>query len=211
MNILSGLLGDPTHDDGSYGGETDPGMFSVQYYRDKATQFQTVMNSLDQALYALGEARDVLDDNDTESIAQWESLWTDAMNRREWIRGAAEAVNLASEGLNAVGVRFPMLSVPSTLQGAPLVAVAAAIAVTAAVVSWAYGWFDSVTSFMKTAIIMNKVKDPDKAAILFTEMETAKIKANSSATSSIADMIKWVGIGVAGYLVYKELDKRGII
>jgi len=51
-------LGDLTNDDASYTGVTDAPVYTLQYYRDKATQFQAVLNAVDAAAQAAQSAID---------------------------------------------------------------------------------------------------------------------------------------------------------
>ncbi|NBX56364.1 MAG: hypothetical protein EBT70_15135, partial [Betaproteobacteria bacterium] len=83
------------------------------YFRDKALEFQQVINALDATarevdmlIAALPEGA-MLD----ELLIQFDAL----QSKKGQIKLVAEAVNFAANGLNAVGANLPTIQWPATL------------------------------------------------------------------------------------------------
>lgn len=221
--MLNGTLGDVgPHDDASYGGEVSDSVFSLDYYRTKAREFQVLMNQLDLSaaaaqtvLDAYGEQQEdgtslISDDLACDLINRLEEF----DNRKTLLRGTAEAINMAAAGINMVGGRFPQLSVPSGLGFLPAIAapaaLVAAIGTAAALVVWGAQWMQGLNDRLKTAVYLNAVEDPVKKAALVQALAASDAAiATSSGTglSNIAGMVKWSALAVAAYLAYSVWSK----
>lgn len=203
------MLGEITHDDVTYGGASPtPGMLSLDYYRDKARQFQVTLNALDQGYAAAMNAIDA-DIDDELSIDLWDMTQTfDA--KRSLLTGTARAINLGAEAINAVGGRFPVLSIPSglgLLPALPLAAVAA-IATAATLIVWGNEWLSGVNERLRRAQLIAEQRqiDPAKASALIDSIAAsdASVAASSqSPLSSIASTAKWVALGVGAFLIWQ--------
>lgn len=205
-----GTLGDVTYDNASYTGETGDSVFSLDYYRNKIRDFQDTMNAADRTVQALADVRPYL--TDADQISQWENLWQQLMDKRTEMQIGAKAINLAAEGLNAINVTMPEVSVPATLQGlgiAPLVlaGMAAAIAGVGALVYSLRGIIDSAAAVIDNWLVLksDSLTDTQKTAILTArdEVKQAQADASGGVSASVTKIIQWVAIGAIAYFGYK--------
>ena len=176
------------------------------YFRDKALEFQRIINALDatasevdQLIGALPESA-LLD----ELIAQREEL----EGKKGQIKLVAEAVNFAANGLNQVGANLPTIQWPQTLGAAPLViagAGAAAIAAAAAIIVWGKSWIDGVNQRLRDKQLMESVPEAQRGAVAdaIVKTEAAKAQADASPIGAIANIIKWVAIGAVAFFAYQ--------
>lgn len=197
-------LGDAGTDntDASYGGETGESAFSMQYYRNKAAEFQNVMNALDSAA---NSARTVLALGvDEETSARLQELLNDFDNRKFLFRTTAEAINAGAAVVNSMGGRFPELSIPTGLGLLPAIPLAAiaAIATAATLIVWGRNWIAS----LQLSSVLDKITDPDKravaAAAVAQSLAAAQV-AESSPLSSVATIAKWGAIAVLAYFGFR--------
>lgn len=213
MSAIATLLGladiGPRTDE-NYTGESSDSLLSLDYYRSQVTKFQDVMNALDGTIKTLGEMRALIPEQSTEMIDQWESLWNEAIDKRWQFRTAAQAINLAAEGLNAIDVRFPELSIPQTLQGlgfAPLAlaGIAAAVAGAAALITWGNNYITSVRAWAQTREMLALLPEEKQQewAQKTLELQAQESVANGSPLSNIAVIIKWLAIAGVGYFAYQ--------
>lgn len=179
---------------------------ATSYFRDKAVEFQQIINALDSTsnevdmlIGALPESA-LLD----ELIAQKAAL----ESKKGQIKLVAEAVNFAANGLNQLGANLPTVNIPQTLGAAPLViagAGAAAIAAAAAVIVWGKAWIDGINQRLRNAELLASVPEADRArvadAILKTDVAVAQ--ANQSPLASVAGIVKWVAIGAVAFFAYQ--------
>lgn len=179
---------------------------SLDYYRQKALEFQQVVNALDTTarevdalIGALPES--ALLDELIEQRAEMEA-------KKGQLKMAAEAINFAANGLNAAGVSFPAIQLPQTLGVVPLAlagAAAAAIAAAAALIVWGKSWIEGINQRLRNAELLASVPDADKGkvaqAILKTDVALAQ--ANESPLASIAGMVKWIAIGAVAFFAYQ--------
>lgn len=204
----------------TYGYQENPGasVFSIDYYRNKVLEFQRALVSLDMTGAALYEVQFAVSCDQTAS-AEWYALMNEFESKREQFKLAAEGVNLASDGVNALGVDFPDVYLPGGLMAVPLIpiaAVAASLAVAAGLVAWASGFWDAVGAALQRWQYLEAIKtlpEDQQAEIIRSfqnaEVKVSEAKANASAggLANIATIVKWVGIGVVGYLAWKTFNE----
>ena len=193
-------LGEVAFDDVSYGGaDPDPGLMDLDYYRNKAREFQDVMNQLDATAGALQEAMQL--DLPDDARADLQSMLDDFYAHVGPIRLAADSLNAAAEAVNAFGGRFPVLSVPQRLGVVPLATVAVvagAVAAAAALITWGVQWIGGVNERMGREQLINALPPEQRATMvgLMQRTDAAQSRATNPLTD-LASTIKWVAIGVA--------------
>lgn len=218
------MLGDAgaSNDDSAYAGEDGDSAFSMQYYIDKATQFQVVMNSLDTAAAAAESMIATALAYDSSGIVPGdESLIDDLSNfliefdgRKYQFRLTAEAINAGAATVNSLGGRFPELSIPSGLGIAPVVlgaAALAAIATAAALISWGNTWLRGLNQRMAISAGAALIEDPELKAQYVqaaTVAAQAADAAEESPVSTVANAVKWLAIAGAVFLGYKAFKDR---
>lgn len=209
------MLGDTSYDDATYTGEVSTSPLSLDYYRDKARQFQVTLNALDQGYASAWNAIDA--DIDSELTSDLSDMVSEFDAKRALLTGTARAINLGAEAINAVGGRFPVLSIPSglgLLPALPLAAVAA-IATAATLIVWGNQWLSGVNERLRRAQLIAEQRqiDPAKAAALIDSLaasDAAVAASSESPLSSIAGMVKWAALGFGAFLVFRAWrDSRG--
>lgn len=206
----------PIVDTGNTGSNTN--YLSVDYYRSKVLEFQQTLVLMDETYNALYSVMDVVMQDDA-AYDEWFGL-LDALNsKRTQMKVVAEAINLASTGINATGVSFPKVTLPAGLQIAPVVGIAAAAAATAAAVAlivWAKQFWLTVRDALKRWQTLDAIKSlpeadrADALALLQSaeeKVEVARAQADGSSLNSVASLAKWAAIGVLayyGYQMYKD-------
>jgi hypothetical protein len=194
---------------GPYDVESE-GPLSLDYYRNKVREFQQVINALDET----GRTVDALirEIGAGELADDLIALQSEFADKKTQIKIAAEAINFAASGANAIGIRFPQLSLPQTLGAAPIVAgaaIAAAVAAAAGIIVWGREWIIGVNQRLRDAELLGSVPEADRAkvaeAILKTEVAVAQ--ASESPLASVASIVKWVAIGVAVFYAYEAFKK----
>lgn len=194
--------------DASYTGDTGESVFSLQYYRNKANEFQAVLSAMDAAAQS---AWTVATSDIDPQLVQDMLQALDEYNAKRWeLELAVDAINLAASALNAMDIRFPVLSMPSGLGAAPLVipvasvaAVAAATAAAATLIVWGRGWIDGVNQRQKAALMLDAVEDPVKRAELAAEIartDAAAAAASGGWSSDLLGVAKWAALGLLGVL-----------
>lgn len=207
-------LGDAgvSNDDTSYTGADDSSVFTMDYYRSKAQQFQVTMQALDQAAQAASDMMEVTDDNDL--VLDLANYLTDYDEHKYQFRLAAETINAGAATVNALGGRFPQLSVPPGLAMAPVImgaAALAALATAAALIVWGNTWLKGISQRMNVAAAAQMIDDPDKRAVFLQAAVTAQAAADAaddSPLSSIANMVKWVAIAAGVYFAFNAIGGR---
>lgn len=198
------------HSDDAYNGESGESAFSMQYYRDKAVEFQNVMNALDSAAQS---ARTVLDAGvDDETATRLQSLLDEFDNRKFIFRTTAEAINAGAAVVNSMGGRFPELNIPSGLGLLPAIPIAAiaAIATAATLIVWGRNWIAK----LQLSSVLDKITDPakrDVVAAAVAQSLAAAQTASDSPLSSIATVAKWGAIALLAYLgfrAYQSMQKE---
>jgi hypothetical protein len=182
-------------------------VFSMDYYRQKATEFQVTLTALDRAYTAANAAiqSGALSQEDIDGL---QGFIDDYESRRMWVRGAAEAINAGAAAINAAGGRFPALSVPQTLGIAPLavpVAIAAGLATAAAIIVWGNAAIKGVNERLARAQLLDGATPEQRAALAraMAESDAAVSVADSSMLGGIAPLVKWGAIALAAWLAYR--------
>lgn len=185
--------------------------FQLDYYRNKVVEFQNVLDQLDasavQAMFLIDQ------DIDPELTADLQNYLFQYDQKKGQFRTAAEALNFAINGANQIGANFPTLKIPTTLGFVPLAAgaaIAGALAVAAALIVWGREWIAGLNDRLKTSMVLDKITDPQKrddVASAIAKVEAAQKAADSSPLSSIANIVKWVGIAAVAYFALQAYQK----
>jgi hypothetical protein len=170
--------------------------FTRGYYADQIANFQATLIQLDQTAQVfidLGASPDISAD-DLATISAW---LTDYEDKKGEIQAAAATVNAIVNTANAFGVGLPNISVPQTLQLAPLaiVGIAAAVAAVAAIVAWAA---EKIATAQQLTQQLQSLPPEQRAAAL-QQIEAA----NPSTLASVSSIVKWVAIGALVFFGYK--------
>lgn len=191
--------------------EPTTSMMSLDYYKTKVIEFQDVLYNLDNTAAIVAN---IIDEQiSPELTVDLQSFMQQYDNKKGYYRTAAEALNLAINGVNVFGAGLPSVRVPSGLAMAPIAmgaAVAAALAAAAALVVWGKEWIVGVNDRLKTELLLGKISDPVKrdaatAALLLTEANAKA--AQGSSLSQISNIVKWVAIGALAYFAFQAYSK----
>lgn len=191
-----------SNDDASYTGDTGDSAMSLQYYRNKAAEFQGVMNALDSAAQALQMALNAgLPD---EEAARLQAKLDEFNNRKFVFRATAEAINAAASVINAAGGRFQELSIPTGLGFLPAIPIAAvaAIATAATLIVWGRDWIAS----LQLQHTLDSISDPaarDQVAKAVAMALAAGQVATDSPLGSLASLVKWGAIAALAFFAYR--------
>ena len=189
--------------------------FQLDYYKNKVVEFQNVLNQLDasavQAMFLIDEIYDV----DPELTAELQDFLFQYDQKKGQFRTAAEALNFAINGANQIGANFPMVKIPSGLGFVPLAAgaaIAGALAVAAALIVWGRDWIAGLNDRLKAKQILESVPPEKRDAIAqaMLKIDAAQKAADASPLSSIANIVKWVGIAAVAYFAlqaYQQYQK----
>ncbi len=206
------------HDDASYTGDEGDSYFSMQKYRNQATEFQAVMDAMDSTARALrGLLQMPLSDEVYASVQDDLNAFE---SRKLAFRAAAETINAVGYTINAAGGRFPVLQVPQGLQGIagrlglgpaiPLAAIAA-LATAATLVSWGRDWMTGVNRRLHDERLLATIEDPAQraeAARLILQSNAALAEADSSTISKVATIAKWGLFAMLAYYGYRMWQDR---
>ncbi len=180
------------------------------YFRDKALEFQQLINALD----ATSREVDMLIGALPESALLNELLDQKAAleAKKGQIKLVAEAVNFAANGLNQLGANLPTVNLPQTLGAVPLVvagAGAAAIAAAAAIIIWGKAWIDGINQRLRNAELLASVPEADrgKVAEAILKTDVALAQANESPLASVAGIVKWIAIGAVAFFAYQAYQQ----
>lgn len=207
------MLGDAgtPNTDASYGGETGESVFSLQYYRNKASEFQSIMDSLDTTARSI---RTVLSAGVNEDDADELQMWLNEFESKKFLfRSTAEAINAGSYVINAAGGRFPVMQVPQTLGIAPalpFVAIAA-LATAATLIVWGRDWMAGVNRRLHDQRMLDAIADPEQRAVAaqaVLQANVAQEKANASTFSQVANVVKWGAIAALAWMGYRMYVNR---
>ena len=188
-----------------------PSPLGLDYYRRKAQEFEDTLRAMDAAYraanYAL--ASGALDDASAgelmESIAEYDA-------RRTSLRLTAEAINAGAALVNTFGADFKKIQLPGTLGLAPVapVALIGAVGAAVALISWGVQWIAGVNERLKRAQLLGSASPEQRDAIVraIADSDNAVSQAESSTLAAIAPALKWVAIGVLGFLAYRAFAGR---
>lgn len=210
------MLGDVgPHDDVSYTGDVSTSVFSMDYYRAKAQEFQQLLNQLDATYGAISATLDAYAGSDNEALlSDLVGMVEDFDAKKTALRLTAEAINAGAAVINGLGGRFPQLSVPGTLGLPPIavpVATVAAIGTAAALAAWGYEWIRGVNDRLKLEMSLDAQATPEQRAKLAASVVTtdnAVRAADVSIWSQAGSAIKWVAFGILGFLAYQAFVTR---
>lgn len=217
------MLGDIVNTDPAYTGEQSS--ISLSYFRDKALQFQAILNSIDTATQI---ARDIESNTWDDTLRyDMQSLLSDYDQKRTSLKLAAEGINIGAAAINASGGRFPSLSLPG-LALAPIaltIPTLAAFAAVGALIVWGRQYIDAVNQRMKIEIeaqqaiaAASAIADPDARDKALAEVariqaqlpsiEAAAASVSDSPLANIASVVKWVSIAALGFFIYRSYRSR---
>lgn len=206
------MLADAGTGNVTYEDTTDSGsMLSLDYYRNKAREFQVILNQVDETARAAGIA--IASGVDDDLTADLSGLLAEFDAKKALFRLTAEGINAAAAVINSAGGRFPSLSIPAGLGFAPFVIPAAgiaAIATAATLITWGVQWIQGVNERMLYAQLTGK-GTPQQQAELARALalgKQAEQAAQASPLTSIATVVKWGAIGVGLWLAYRAWQGR---
>ena len=195
-------------------GSTDAASpLQLDYYRQKVVEFQDILNQMDAVANIANSIS--WETEDTQLAADMDAYLLDFDNKKGSFRTAAEALNFAINGINAVGADFPKLTVPQGLGVVPLVAaagVAGALAVAAALIIWGRDWIAGVSARAKLGLQLDAIKDPAQRARLAERLallDQAQSVAEASPITSVASIVKWVAIAAVAYFAIQSYKAIG--
>ncbi|MGV0999697.1 MAG: hypothetical protein ACOYBQ_10255 [Fluviibacter sp.] len=190
-----------------YTGDNSTSPISMDYYRQKALEFQQVLIGLDQAYAAANVAFDAAV---SDEVSAWLLDWMDQYeSRKTTLKITAEAINAGAAIVNSAGGRLPQLSIPGSLGMAPLVIPAAsltAIAVAAALAYWAVDATRALADYLKRAQAIAAQDTPEKAAAVAlagAQADNAVASMNGSIFGIAGNAIKWVAIAALGWFAFQ--------
>lgn len=192
--------------------ETNP--VTVEYWRQKAGEFQVTMNSVDEIARESYNLLELLP-NSPQRDALIAGL-DEMEGKRAGLKIAAEGINAAAAVINAAGGRFPVLSLPPALGLPPLVMPAAAVGaftMAAAWIAWAVGWNRGQAAAVREgAALLESIADPElrsqtaaQVAIIRANTEAAAARSDSP-LASIAGVVKWAGIAALAFFAFRAFQ-----
>lgn len=210
--MLPALLGDAgPRDDASYAGEVGDSALSLQYYRNKVTEYQQVLTALDDA-YQTAQAALYLDLS-PETADYLDSWIVDFQGKRGQLKATAEALNLGAAAVNALGGRMPSLSIPAGLGLGPALpfAAIAAVSVAAALIVWGQTALRGLNDRLKLEMQLDAQQTPEARAELARVSRAADDAvrvADASGLGALAPYLKWAGIALLGYVLWRAYSTR---
>lgn len=185
--------------------------FAMQYYRDKAREFQQTLNAIDAAYTAASSALATGAIDTVTEAALIEDL-NEYESRRTTLRVTAEAINAGAAIVNGMGGRFPQLSLPAALGAVPVapLALIGAIGTAAGLIVWGTQWVGGVNERLKRAQLIDGASPAQRDQLVraIADSDSAVNQAQSSMLASIAPAIKWVAIGALAFLAYRAYTGR---
>jgi hypothetical protein len=189
--------------------ETSP--LAMDYYRQKAVEFQSTLNAIDGAYRAANDAL-ATGALDPESEAGIIELLDAYEGKRLTLKLTAEAINAGAAVVNGLGGRFPQLSLPSTLGALPVAPVALIGAIGAAVglIAWGVQWIAGVNDRLKRAQLIAGASPAQRDQLIraIADSDNAVNQAQSSTLAAIAPAVKWVAIAALAFLAYRAYAAR---
>lgn len=204
--MSSGEFSSPEEILESLGPAPEASILSMDYYRQKAVEFQQLLNALDATDQEIVSLIRTLPDTlmRDELIATQSEL----LDKKGQLKIVAEAINFVANGLNGVGVNFPKMQIPQTLGAVPLAlgaAAAAAIAAAAALIIWGRDWIAGVNQRLRDENLIKSVPENKQAEVAeaIIKTEQARIEAESSPLGAVAGIVKWVALGAIAFFAYQ--------
>lgn len=192
----------------------------VGYVRGKIEEFQRVLDALAVTGSDLQEAGAIAyASGDPQMIAEYEQLHSDYENKRSAFVNVARAIQIGSDGINALGINFPSVQVPFGLGIVPAVALAgaaAAVALAIPLMTWASGFWRAVSDFAARWQHMNAIQMLPEAErpMALEQLRQIELKArqaeetaNSSPIAALANVAKWAAIAGVAFVVWKAIQE----
>jgi hypothetical protein len=186
-----------------------PTVFSVDYYRNKVSEFQAVLLEMDASAAI---ARQMIEDDVSPEITAGYQEDIRAFDAKKGqFRAAAEALNFAISGANLVGGNFRPIRVPGQLGALPvavIAGVAAAVAVAGGLIIWGRDWIAGINQRTREAARLATLSPEARERVILAqqELEAAEARANASPITAIAGAAKWVGWAVAAYFIWRTVE-----
>jgi hypothetical protein len=187
-------------------------LMSLDYWQQKAADFQSTLNALDSGWNAANIALnspDLLSADPT--LADDLRVWlADFDSKKSALRLTAEAINGGAQMVNSLGGTFQKLNIPGTLGFAPValpLAAVGAFAVAATLIAWGVAALRGLNERLGRAQLLGALP-PDGAAALAQSMaasDSALAQAEGTSFSTIATYVKWGGIALALFVAYRAL------
>ena len=180
----------------------------VGYFTRKIQEFQGMMYDLDTME---ANTRSFIQDYNITDPELLDRL--DQFDEKKVVfRGAAEALNLAVAGINAIGGNLPSVRIPQGLAALPVAALAgaaAAVAAAAALIVWGREWILGVNDRLKTTAILQQIPEAQRgqAAADILKIEATARAAETSPLGNIANIVKWVAIAAGVYFAFQAFQK----
>lgn len=186
-----------------------PSVFSVDYYRNKVTEFQNVLLEMDAAAAIARQM--IQDDVDPEITAGYQADIQAFEGKKGQFRAAAEALNFAISGANLVGGGFKPVRVPGQLAALPvavIAGVAAAVAVAGGLIIWGRDWIAGINQRTLEAARLASLSPEARERVIRAqqELEAAQNRAEGSPITAIAGAAKWIGWAVAAYFIWRTVE-----
>jgi len=192
---------------------SSPSVVSVDYWRTKVNDFQTLLNTLDPIYYNLQSAvADLQIDSSDAGAALYQQgldVLSEYENKRSMIVSAAQAVNLASDGMNAMGISFPRVQYGG-VNAVPILGLAAVLgtiaAVTAVIIAWvnhAKDYSGEVLSYIQTLPSEQQGPLLEKFMQVNAATQQAQVATSQSTGAQAISLFKWALVLGGGFLAYK--------
>lgn len=182
----------------------DPSMVSADYLRSKIIELQVMMNSLDES-YRAADAALSSGALTLDSQEQLATVMAQYIEKRDWLRGIASAVNAAAEAANAVGLRMPVLAIPRTLGAVPLVGLAVVIATAAAAITWGSELVTAFNERLRRAQLIEAATPDQRARVIdaIASSDAATQASQGGVVAQVAPLLKWIALGAAAWVAYQ--------
>ena len=186
-------------------------VMSLDYYRAKVTEFQSVLNGLDAGYQAALSALDI-SGLDPGTVVALNGAVSEFQSKRWTLKATAEAINMGAAVVNAAGGRMPQLSIPGTLGFAPLalpLAAVVAIGTAATLIVWGQSWLRGVNDRLKTAMLLEAQATPEARqalAVAIQQADQAASAAEVSGIAALAPLLKWGAIGIGAFMLWRAFE-----
>lgn len=191
-------------------GGTSP--LQMDYYRNRAREFQVMLDALDRSYFAASGAL-ATGALDSASVDALTAAIQEYEGRKLMLRTTAEAINAGAAVINGLGGRFPVLSIPGTLGLPPIIAPAAliaAIGAAAALITWGSQWISGINERLRRAQLIEGASANQRDAVVraIVDSDNAVTVAEGSFLASLAPTVKWVALGIGAFLLYRAYTQR---
>jgi len=204
-------MSDFTVDDagGAPGAAPGGAPMTLDYFRQKAIEFQEVVNALDGTGRTIRELLVAIED--PQLAADLAQAYNEFDRKKGMIRATAESVNLAAAGLNLIGVQAPRITIPQTLGAATIVVsavAAAAIFTPASLIIWGREWIAGVNQRLNAATVIGAVPESDRAKVAQAVLQTqaAVAETEQSPVVAIAGTVKWIALAAIAYFAWQAYN-----